>query len=214
PQGTRDFSATLLKIQQYSPDVVAAAVGGDDLKAMRAQVGQMKLGSKYAWINNQQDWPDVYGLPRTDLFGVFGTTWYHGFDLPGVKEFVARYQKENADSKIKTPGNVFYNGYWATRSLLEAVEKAKTTNNVAVIKELEQWKIPAKDRMQDHDAYMNPKDHQLQQTVYLASANLDSTNPDDLFKIVSNTAPGEVEDKDSEAKCKLEAYEATPAYEP
>lgn len=214
PQGTRDFSATLLKIQQYSPDVVAAAVGGDDLKAMRAQVGQMKLGSKYAWINNQQDWPDVYGLPRTDLFGVFGTTWYHGFDLPGVKEFVARYQKENADSKIKTPGNVFYNGYWATRSLLEAVEKAKTTNNVAVIKELEQWKIPAKDRMQDHDAYMNPKDHQLQQTVYLASANLDSTNPDDLFKIVSNTAPAEVEDKDSEAKCKLEAYEATPAYEP
>lgn len=214
PQGTRDFSATLLKIQQYSPEVIAAAVGGDDLKAMRAQVGQMKLGSKYAWINNQQDWPDVYGLPRTDLFGVFGTTWYHGFDLPGVKEFVARYQKENADSKIKTPGNVFYNGYWATRSLLEAVEKAKTTNNVAVIKELEQWKIPAKDRMQDHDAYMNPKDHQLQQTVYLASANLDSTNPDDLFKIVSNTAPGEVEDKDSEAKCKLEAYEATPAYEP
>jgi branched-chain amino acid transport system substrate-binding protein len=214
PQGTRDFSATLLKVQQYTPDVVAAAVGGDDLKAMRAQVGQMKLGGKYAWINNQQDWPDVYGLPRTDLFGVFGTTWYHGFDLPGVKEFVERYQKENADSKIKTPGNVFYNGYWATRSLLEAVEKAKTTNNVAVIKELEQWKIPAKDRMQHHDAYMNAKNHQLQQTVYLATANLESSNPDDLFKVVSNTAPGDVEDRDSEAKCKLEPYEATPAYQP
>ena len=65
---------------------------------------------KYAWINNQQDWPDVYGLPRTDLFGVFGTTWYQGLDLPGVKEFNAKYQKANPDSKIKTPGNVFYNG--------------------------------------------------------------------------------------------------------
>jgi branched-chain amino acid transport system substrate-binding protein len=148
PQGTRDFSATLLKAQQKKPEVIAAAVGGDDLKAMRTQVSQMKLGSKYAWINNQQDWPDVYGLPRTDLFGVFGTTWYQGFDLPGVKDFVAKYQKENADCKVKTPGNVFYNGYWATRSLLEAVEKAKTTNNRAVIQQLEQWKIPASARMQ------------------------------------------------------------------
>ncbi len=214
PQGTRDFSATLLKVQQVAPDVVAAAVGGDDLKAMRAQVSQMKLGTKYAWINNQQDWPDVYGLPRTDLFGVFGTTWYHGLDLPGIKEFIARYQKENADAKIRTPGNVFFNGYWATRSLLEAIEKAKTTNNIAIIKQLEGCRIPAQLRMQHDDAYMNAQNHQLQQTVYLATANLTSTDPDDLFTIVSHTPPAEVADKDGAAKCKLEPYEATPIYEP
>ncbi len=214
PQGTRDFSAVLIKAQQHSPDVIAAAVGGDDLKAMRAQVAQMKLGSKYAWINNQQDWPDVYGLPRTDLFGVFGTTWYHGFDLPGVKEFAARYQKENADCPVKTPGNVFYNGYWATRALLEAVERAKTTNNHRVIKELEQLKISASIRMQHHDAWMNPKTHQLQQTIYLATANLESNDPDDLFKILSNTAPDKVVDAEAESKCKLEPFEATPVYEP
>ena len=46
PQGTRDFSAILLKVQQHKPEVVAAAVGGDDLKAMRAQVSQMKLGDQ------------------------------------------------------------------------------------------------------------------------------------------------------------------------
>jgi branched-chain amino acid transport system substrate-binding protein len=214
PQGTRDFGATLLKVQQYAPDVVAAAVGGDDLKAMRAQVSQMKLGTKYAWINNQQDWPDVYGLPRTDLFGVFGTTWYHGFDLPGVKEFVARYQKENPDAKIKTPGNVFFNGYWATRSLFEAIERAKTTNNHAVISQLEQVKIPAKVRMQHHDAWMNPQTHQLQQTIYLATANMESTDPDNLFKIVSNTRPDQVVDPASAAKCKLEPLDQTPTYEP
>jgi branched-chain amino acid transport system substrate-binding protein len=214
PQGTRDFSSILLKAQQKSPEVIAAAVGGDDVKSMRAQVSQMKLGTKYAWINNQQDWPDVYGLPRTDMFGVFGTTWYQGLDLPGVKEFVARYQKANPDATIKTPGNVFYNGYWATRSLFEAVERAKTTNSHAVIKELEQVKIPAAIRMQHHDAYMNPKTHQLQQTIYLATANLDSNDPDDLFKILSNIAPDQAIDKDSDAKCKLEPFEATPVYEP
>jgi branched-chain amino acid transport system substrate-binding protein len=214
PQGTRDFSAILLKVQQKNPNVIAAAVGGDDLKALRAQVAQMKLGQKYAWINNQQDWPDIYGLPRTDLFGVFGTTWYQGLDLPGVKEFNAKYTKANADAKIKSPGNVFYNGYWATRSLLEAIERTKTTKNHALIKELEGLKISAKDRMQHHDAFMNPNTHQLQQTIYLATANLDSQNPDELFKILSNTDPSSVMDKDADAKCKLEPLESTPVYEP
>ena len=214
PQGTRDFSAILLKVQQKKPDVIAAAVGGDDLKALRTQVSQMKLGEKYAWINNQQDWPDVYGLPRTDLFGVFGTTWYQGLDLPGVKDFIAKYAKANPDSKIKTPGNVFYNGYWATRALLEAVDKLKTTNNRLLIKELEQLKIPAVTRMQHHDAFMNPATHQLQQTIYLATANLASSDPDDLFKIVSNTDPAQVVDPETDAKCKLEPLDSTPVYEP
>ena len=75
PQGTRDFSAILLKVQQASPQVVAAAVGGDDQKAMRQQVAELGLGESMAWTNNQQDWPDVYGLPLENLFGVFGTTW-------------------------------------------------------------------------------------------------------------------------------------------
>ena len=214
PQGTRDFSAILLKAQQSKPDVISAAVGGDDLKALRTQVSQMKLGAKYAWINNQQDWPDVYGLPRSDLFGVFGTTWYQGLDLPGVKDFDASYQKRNPDAKIKTPGNVFYNGYWATRTLFEAIEKAKTTRSDALIAQLEQVKIPASARMQHDDAWMNPKTHQLQQTIYLATADLESTAPDDLFKILSNTAPDQVVDPDAEAKCKLEPLAATPVTEP
>ena len=214
PQGTRDFSAFLLKAQQQAPEVIAAAVGGDDLKAMRAQVAQMKLGEKYAWINNQQDWPDVYGLPRTDLFGVFGTTWYQGLDLPGVTDFVARYKKAFPAANIKTPGNVFFNGYWSVRILLDAVARAKTTSNRAVIAELEKVRIPAHDRLQHHDAWMNPRTHQMQQTIYLATANLKSSDPDALYEIVSNAAPEAVADPAAEAKCKLEPLDKTPVYEP
>lgn len=92
PQGTRDFASVLLKVQQTNPDVIAAAVGGDDQKAMRSQIAQLDMGDNYAWINNQQDWPDVYGLPAENLFGVFGTAQYYGLDLPGVKDFVKKYQ--------------------------------------------------------------------------------------------------------------------------
>ena len=41
--------------------------------------------------------------------------------------------------------------------------------------------------MQHHDAWMNPKTHQLQQTIYLATANLESTDPDNLSRSSSNT---------------------------
>lgn len=214
PQNTRDFTSYLLRVQQMKPDVVAAAIGGDDQKAMRQQVIQAKLHQNIAWINNQQDWPDVYGLGAEEIFGVFGTTWYWRLDLPGVKEFVAKYQKVYPGVAIRVPGNVYYNGYMATRELLNAVEKAGTTNNIAVIKVLENLKVSAKDRMQNYDAYMNPTTHQMQQTIYMASFNDKPTERDDIYKIMSAVPPAEVEDKAALTACKLESYADTPVYEP
>ncbi|MFL6663995.1 MAG: ABC transporter substrate-binding protein [Rhizobacter sp.] len=213
PQNTRDFTAYLLKVQQIRPDVVATAVGGDDIKSLRQQVVQLKMNNKPAWINNQQDWPDVYGLGPEQVFGVFGTNWYYRLDLPGVKEFVAAYQKVYPGVAIKVPGNTYYNGYMATRELLRAVERAGSTANLKVIKELESLKVPARERMQHYDAYMNPATHHLEQTLYMASYNDAPAEKDDIFRILANVTPQEVEDKDAPAACKLESYEATPSYE-
>src|SRR5687767_2402895 len=68
PQNTRDFTSYLLKVQQVKPAVVAMAIGGDDMKALRQQISSLKLEDKTAWINNQQDWPDIWGAADT-LFG-------------------------------------------------------------------------------------------------------------------------------------------------
>ena len=195
PQNTRDFTSYLLRLQQLKPDVVAAAVGGDDQKSMRQQVIQAGLHKRMAWINSQQDWPDVYGLGPDAMFGVFGTTWYYRLDLPGVKEFVALYQKTFPGMAIRVPGNVYYNGYMATRELLRACERAGSTNNIAVIKQLEGLKVSARDRMQHFDAYMNPATHQMQQTIYMASYNDAPVEKDDIFKIMSWVPPAEIEDK-------------------
>jgi branched-chain amino acid transport system substrate-binding protein len=213
PQGTRDFSSALLKIQQSNPDVVAAAIGGDDQKALRQQVAQLGMGSKPAWINNQQDWPDVYGLPLDNLFGVFGTTWYYKLDLPGVEDFVKRYQAMYPDTRMRVPGNVFYNGYMATRNLLEAIERAGTTNNIAVIKQLEGHKMSAADRMQHHDAWIDPVTHQVQQTIYLATANSGNEDKDDMFKILNNVSPDNVRDTGASEACHLESLEETPTFD-
>jgi branched-chain amino acid transport system substrate-binding protein len=212
PQNTRDFTSYLLKVQQAKPDVVATAVGGDDIKALRAQVAQLKLDNRPAWINNQQDWPDVWGAPET-LFGVFGTTWYHKLQLPGVEQFVKRWQAAYKDGPIPVPGNVSYNGYMATKELLRAIERAGSTNNVAVIKQLENIKISAADRMQHYDAYMNPVTHQMQQTIYLCRRNLKPSDDTDYFEVISWSEPNTVEDDAAPTKCKLAAYEQVPTYE-
>jgi branched-chain amino acid transport system substrate-binding protein len=130
-----------------------------------------------------------------------------------VKDFVAKYQKTYPGVQIRVPGNVFYNGYVATRELLRCVQEAGTTNNLAVIKKLEGRKMVAADRMQHHDAWINPTTHQCQQTIYMASYNDKPAEPNDIFKILSSATPQEVEDKDSISSCKLESYESTPSYE-
>ena len=213
PQGARSFDVALETIRRAKPGVVATAVGGDDLNALRAQVQRAGMDRSCGWINNQQDWPDVYGLGRAAMFGIFGTTWYWGLPLAGVPEFVARYQQANPGYRIKVPGNVFYNGYMATRELLFAIERTGSTGNLKLIRALEALRIPAARRMQHHDAYMNPATHQLQQTIYIASHNSLPKNDDDLFRILGRSRPEEVEDRDAPAQCRLESLAATPSYE-
>lgn len=209
PQNTRDFTSYLLKIQQLKPDVVATAIGGDDIKALRTQVAQLKLDGKPAWINNQQDWPDIWGQPET-LFGVFGTTWYHKLALPGVPEFVAKWKAAADAGAIPVPGNVSYNGYMATRELLRAIERAGSTNNIKIIRQLEALRIPAEDRMQHFEAYMDPATHQLQQTIYLARRNMKPADPTDLYEILSWTRPQDVVDDAAAGKCKLVPHDQVP----
>ena len=212
PQNTRDFTSYLLKVQQAKPDVVAMAIGGDDMKALRQQISSLKLEEKAAWINNQQDWPDIWGAADT-LFGVFGTNWYHKLDLPGVPDFVKRWQKAYPTSPIPVPGNVSYNGYMATRELLLAIERAGSTNNHAVIKQLEGHKMSAADRMQHFDAYIDPVTHQVQQTIYLARRNRKPADDTDLYELISWTEPKNAMDDAAPGKCKLKEFADVPTYD-
>jgi branched-chain amino acid transport system substrate-binding protein len=144
---------------------------------------------------------------------VFGTTWYHKLPLPGVAEFVKRYQTRWPDTRMDVPGNVSYNGYMAMWELIHAIERAGSTNNIKVIKALEGHKMSAKDRMQHHDAWIDPETHHVEQTVYLAARNDKPVDKTDYFKIMSWSEPGKVRDPEGPKNCKLQSYESTPTYE-
>ena len=214
PVGTRDFSTILLTVQQLKPDCVAPAVGGDDFKALRTQVLGLGLDKKIAFSSGAvPDWPDIWGLGHDAVFGVFPTTWYHYLELPDVPEFVARYRNQSPDAPSPVPGNVFYNGYYAMRELLRTIEQVGSTNNIKIIKALEGHRMSARDRMQHHDAWINPATHHVEQTVYTCSANSEPRDDTDYFKVVDVSKPDDVTSTASDAECKLETYEATPTYE-
>ena len=71
----------------------------------------------------------------------------------------------------------------------------------------------ARDRMQHHDAWINAATHHCQQTIYMATYNDQPAEKDDIFKLLAQVPPQEVEDKDAPGACKLESYESTPTYE-
>ena len=194
------------------PDVVAMAVGGDDMKVLRQQVSALKLEEKTAWINNQQDWPDIWGAADT-LFGVFGTTGIISCRCQASTTSSRAWKTAYPQSPIPVPGNVSYNGYMATRELFRAIERAGSTNNHAVIKQLEGHKMSAADRMQHYDAYIDPVTHQVQQTIYLARRNRKPKDETDLYEIISWSAPEVAIDDAAPGKCRLKAFSEVPTYD-
>ncbi len=212
--GTTEFGDIVREIEALKPDVAFAAIAGPDMEHLRAQVADQALGRRPAWISNQQNWPEIWLTRAKSTFGIFATNWYHKLDLPGVAEFVGRYRQIYRDAAVPVPGNVYYNAYMATRELLRAVERAGTTNNTAVIMELEGHRMSAIERMQHHDAWIDPIGHRVQQTIYMATKNLKPSDEADLFSILSYQEPAEVLDRDTVTECRLEPYDSVPTYDP
>ena len=171
PQNTRDFTSYLLKMQQIKPDVVATAVGGDDIKALRQQVVQLKLDEQAGLDQQPAGLARRLGLRPTASSACSAPPGTTGSTCRASRSSSKRSRRPTRTAPIPVPGNVSYNGYMATRELLRAIERAGTTNNIEVIKELEGLKMSAADRMQHFDAYIDPVTHQMQQTIYLARRN-------------------------------------------
>ena len=73
--------------------------------------------------------------------------------------------------------------------------------------------MTAADRMQHHDAWIDPVTHQCQQTIYMATYNDKPAEKDDIYKVMSQVAPSEIEDADAPKACKMASYQETPSYE-
>lgn len=211
PQNLNDPVGLIKQIQSVDADVVAVNISGNNQVKLFAQIDP-EVFDEQSWVIGEVDWEDLYLAPG-NIRPLFGVNWSWNLDTPGTKEFVKKYRKRYGNTKLDYPGHVTYSAYLATKALLDAIKKAGTTHNHAVIKELEQYRASAQERMQNGEAYMDPKSHHLQQSTYAATWRPDIKNPQNSIKILGHITAQESR-YTKEDRTKLESFEETPHYRP
>jgi branched-chain amino acid transport system substrate-binding protein len=111
------------------------------------------------------------------------------------------------------PGNVFYNGYMATRELLRAIERAGTTNNIAVIKQLEGHKMSAPTACSTSTRGSIPTPTRCSRRSTWPPPTQAEDEEDDMFKILATRRRKTFSTTDAPEACKLESYDDTPTFD-
>ncbi len=211
PEALPDPAGIIEQVARLNADVVAVNISGDNQIKLFAQIRPETLRTQ-SWVVGEVDWEDLYPAPGTPR-PLFGVTWAWNFKTPGTAEFVARYRKRYGHTRLDYPGHVTHSAYLATKALLDAVERAGSTDNHAVIPELERYKATAAERMQDAAAHMDPVSHHLQQSTYIATWRPRSERPELGIEILGHFPPDTVR-YSKERTTRLEPLADTPRYMP
>lgn len=211
PENLSDPAAVLAKVAAIPADVVSVVVSGDNQIKLFAQIDPKVLKRQF-WLIGEVDWEELYPAPGTPR-PLFGTTWAWNLGTPGTAEFVARYRQRYGHTKLDYPGDVTHASYLATKALFGAIERAGTTDNHAVIQQLEKYRASARERMQNSDAYMDPQSHHLQQSIYIARWNPRADHPERGIEIIRHIPPEKVR-YEQERTTRLESLADTPHYAP
>lgn len=211
PEKLADPAAILAQVAASAADVVNVVISGDNQIRLFAQIDPQVLQQQF-WLIGEVDWEELYPAPGTPR-PLFGTTWAWNLDTPGTAEFVTRYRQRYGHTKLDYPGDVTHASYLATKALLESIERAGTTDNHAVIQQLEKYRATAAQRMQHADAFMDPVSHHLQQSIYIARWHPHPDHPERGIEIVSHIPPQQARYA-QERTTRLEPLAEIPHYAP
>ncbi len=211
PTALPDPVEALKQVEAIPADVVAVNISGNNQIRLFSQIDPDVL-KKQSWIVGEVDWEELYPVPGTPR-PLYGITWAWNLKTPGTAEFVERYRKRYGHTRLDYPGDVTFAAYYGTQALLSAIERAGTTDNHAVIRQLEQTRWSASERMQDYPAYMDPASHHLQQTIYIAAWHPRVDHPEQGQEILAHIPPEQVR-YEKERTTRLEPLADTPHYTP
>lgn len=211
PENLADPAAVLAAVAATPADAVYVVVSGDNQIKLFAQIDP-KVLDRQSWLIGEVDWEELYPAPGTPR-PLFGTTWAWNLDTPGTADFVARYRKRYGHTRLDYPGDVTHAAYLATKALLGAIEQAGSTDNHAVIRQLEHYRAPARERMQHGEAFMDPVSHHLQQSIYIARWRPRADHPERGIEILRHISAQAVR-FEQERTTRLESFDETPHYAP
>lgn len=211
PEALTDPKKVLDQVAAITANAVAVNVSGDNQVKLFAQI-KPELLARQSWIVGEVDWEDLYTAPGS-LRPLFGVTWTWNLNTPGTADFVARYRSRYGHTRLDYPGHVAHAAYLATKALLSAIKTVGTTDNHAVIRQLEKYRASAAERMQNAAAYMDPVSHHLQQSTYVATWLPSAEHPENGLQILEHIGPEKVR-YEKERNTRLESFADTPHYAP
>jgi branched-chain amino acid transport system substrate-binding protein len=208
PLNTRDFSSFLIKARAAKPDVLVITVGGIDRAALMEQIYEFGINKDMTISHTLYDYEDVWAAGAEKNFGIHGTEWFHGIDIPAVKQFVTQYKKRWPAALIPVPTQDTANGYIGMRELLRAIERTGKEEVTGVIKALEGHTVT--DSLKNDPIYIREWDHQFVWAFYVVRSKKPSEMKDraDFFEILKWSSGKDVARTKEENPVKLEPYPA------
>ncbi len=164
PFGSTDFSSALMAARDKHPTLVVLNLYGWDLvHALKAytklELAKDKIGVGGMVAGEQIGRPLGYASNA----GIWGLIWDPKVNTEGSKRFIQGV----VDKYSHTPTSRCYLGYAAMTQILEAIQRAGTTEASALIKVLEGHEF---DGLKEGRSYFRASDHQHVQDVLVGEA--------------------------------------------
>ena len=141
PLNTADFSSFILKIRQAQPDVVLGGLSAGDLSTFLKQWNELGMKGKIPFCEIAIGDTDIWAVGSEAANGVFTKLWWYNNpnNPPEEKAFADAYMKKHN----RPAADKAWMGWITAKSLFESIELAKSTEPMAIIEGLENWKFAA-----------------------------------------------------------------------
>ena len=141
PLNTADFSSFILKIRQAQPDVVLGGLSAGDLSTFLKQWNELGMKGKIPFCEIAIGDTDIWAVGPDAANGVFTKLWWYNNpnNPPEEKAFAEAYLKKHS----RPAADKAWMGWITAKSLFESIELAKSTEPMAIVEGLENWKFNA-----------------------------------------------------------------------
>jgi len=184
PLGTSDYSAFIPRIMAANPDFIVFNNLGRDQSASLKQLSEMGLiGKKNVYCSKTTilTMKDIYPIYDEHVYGGVDFYWELQDKYPATKKFVKHFWDKNG----RPPRQDGESGFHQIMALLDAVQRAGTTESLAVIKALEDGKYTFSKK----EEYYQKCNHLRAETHYVLQGKGKDAKGWSLANIVAEIEP-------------------------